>query len=300
MSKIAETEALGRSDRLAALARFLSEFPTDNPLLETAQQYVALLKAGKEPRAALGDMVEVPAGPFFMGCRGRLEVECDDAEKPGKTVTVGAFSIDKTEVTAAAFKRCVDARACSSSGLDMPYWSDQPQPDWAWACTWGKAGQSEHPINCVDWSQAEAFCRWAGKRLPTEAEWEKAARGTDGWEYPWGNSCYGSTSSPVANIADATAKKKFSGWPTAEGYTDGYEATAPVGRFPAGQSPYGALDMMGNVWEWVSYWYTEDKYRLLRGGSWRDRPSNARASYRVWRDPAARFPFIGFRCARSH
>ena len=118
-----------------------------------------------------GDMVFVPAGEFTMGSP---DGQGDNDEHPQHTVYLNAFYIDKTEVTAAQYQRCVEAGACSA-------------PDTGGYCTYGAAGKSDHPVNCVDWNQAVAFCRWAGKRLPTEAEWEKAARGTDGRVYPWGD-----------------------------------------------------------------------------------------------------------------
>ncbi len=242
-------------------------------------------------------MVAVPAGDFYMGCNEAVDTECDADEKPGKTVHADGFFIDLTEVTVAAYKKCVDAEACSAKGLEMPVYSGKDQPKWAWACNWKKSGRTKHPVNCLDWSQATAYCKWAGKRLPTEKEWEKAARGTEGLKYPWGNSGFGSTK--VANIADEAAKKKYDGWTIAEGYDDGYVGTAPVGSFPAGKSPYGAHDMSGNVWEWVADRRTEGKYRSIRGGSWRYEPGDARASIRSGNDPASRFNGVGFRCAQS-
>jgi formylglycine-generating enzyme required for sulfatase activity len=245
-----------------------------------------------------GEMVAVPAGEFFLGCNEQVDSECDDDEKPGRRVSVAAFQIDKTEVTVAQYGRCVDAGACSSDGLTLPYWGDKEQPEFAWACNWGKGGREQHPMNCVEWRQAQAYCTWAGKRLPTEAEWEKAARGTDGRKYPWGNQGYGAAGQ-VANIADETAKRSQPDWSSAAGYDDNFYGTAPVGSFPAGASPYGALDMVGNVWEWTADWYdAEHKYRSNRGGSWGDLPRWARASGRDGLAPGLRDVGVGFRCAQ--
>lgn len=246
-------------------------------------------------------MVSVPGGEFFMGCNDKVDTECDDDEKPGRVFSVNTFKIDKTEVTVAQYGRCVDAGVCSADGLTMPFWAgvdNDEHAEWAWACNWGKTGQENHPINCVDWQQAWAYCQWAGKRLPTEAEWEKAARGTDGRKYPWGNRGY-EAAGLVANIADETTKRSQPLWSVAEGYDDNYYGTAPVGSFLAGASPYGALDMVGNIWEWTVDWYdTEHKYRSARGGSWADRPRYARASNRDKDAPGARYGVVGFRCAQ--
>lgn len=250
-----------------------------------------------------GEMVSVPGGEFFMGCNEKVDTECDHDEKPGRRVSVNAFQIDKTEVTVAQYGKCVEAGGCSSEGLTMPYWETgtepyKERPEWAWACNWGKAGHEQHPINCVTWQQAHAYCEWAGKRLPTEAEWEKAARGTDGRKYPWGNQGYGAAGL-VANIADETAKRSQPQWTVAEGYDDNYYGTAPVGSFPAGASLSGALDIVGNVMEWTADWYdAKHKYWSLRGGSWANRPHYARASDRYKGDAPKRSETVGFRCAR--
>ncbi len=243
-------------------------------------------------------MVSVVAGDFFMGCNEKVDTECDSEEKPGRTVNLPVFSIDKTEVTVAQFAKCVEAGKCSDQGLTMPYYFEKEQPEFAWACNWGKAGREQHPMNCVDWSQAQAFCAWEDKRLPSEAEWEKAARGTDGRKYPWGNVEY-SKAGKVANIADETAKKSQPTWEIVEGYDDGFYGTAPVGSFPAGASPAQALDVMGNVGEWTADWYDEKKEaRVVRGGSWADLPRRARASYRARPVPGNRYELVGFRCAQ--
>lgn len=259
-------------------------------------------------------MVPVPAGEFFMGCNEKGDEECEADEKPGKTVTLAAFQIDTTEVTVAAYRRCVEAGQCTTDGVTMPYWGGKEQPVSAWACNWGKAGRDDHPINCVDWSQAEAYCKWAGKRLPTEAEWEKAARGADGRKYSWGSIGF-AQAGKVANIADRTARKQNANMTWAlEDYDDGYYGTAPVGSFPAGESPFHALDPTGNVWEWTADWYVSDYYkngpsrnpkgpdrgdsRSVRGGSWDLLPQYARASYRDRVVPGDRSVSVGFRCAQ--
>jgi eukaryotic-like serine/threonine-protein kinase len=213
-------------------------------------------------------MVFVPGGEFTMGCNETPEGECEEDEKPQRQETVPAFQIDRTEVTVEAYRQCVDAGRCSS-----------PDTKKKGACNWDVSGREKHPINCIDWSQAEAFCASVGKRLPTSAEWEKAARGTDGRVYPSGEAW---------DITRANVYESY----------DGYKETAPVGSFPAGVSPYGALDMAGNVWEWTSDWYRNGETRLIRGGSWVDLPRRARTTRRIGTLPISRLDDIGFRCAQ--
>jgi formylglycine-generating enzyme required for sulfatase activity len=223
------------------------------------------------PAVASG-MVRVPAGEFHYGCNASVDSQCDDDEKPGKRVTLPAFTIDKTEVTVSAYEACVNAGACT-------------KPNTGTYCNWGKSGRGDHPINCVDWNQAKAYCSWAGKRLPTEQEWEKAARGTDGRKYPWGNQS--------ASCARAVMNDGGTGC--------GDNKTWPVGSKPSGASPYGAQDMAGNVWEWTSDWYdSKKKGRVLRGGSWYGGAWFVRASNRYRRGPSARYynDGYGFRCAQ--
>jgi len=217
-----------------------------------------------------GDMVEVPAGEFYYGCNEQVDSECDSNEKPGRTRSLDTFRIDRSEVTLAAYGECVDAGACSA-------------PDSGRFCNWGCFDRTQHPVNCVDWNQALGYCKWRGARLPSEQEWEKAARGTDGRKYPWGDEV------PSCNYAIVSYG----------GDGCGRNSTWPVGSKPLGASPYGASDMVGNVWEWTYDWYDSSRgARVLRGGSWWDESGYARASLRSGYGPRYRRPGIGFRCAR--
>ncbi len=236
------------------------------------------------PPPPTSDMVEVPGGEFFMGCNEEVDSDCQDDEKPGGRVRVSSFRIDKTEVTVAAYRECVEAGRCARDTFVTK--SDVNR------CNWGSSDRDDHPMNCVNWSGADTYCRWKGQRLPTEEEWEKAARGTDGRKYPWGNEGFGKTK--VANIAD---RNTTFGW-ALKSYDDGYEETAPVGSYPRGASPYGALDMAGNVYEWTSSWYERGKFRSLRGGSWLYKPRYVRASYRDWGAPSVQDYGVGFRCVQ--
>jgi len=226
-------------------------------------------------------MVYVPAGWFFMGCHQNIDTQCKSNEKPAQSLYLDGFHIDALEVTAAEYRRCVAQRGCTTDGLSA-YRS----------CNWNNAYRDRHPINCVSWYQAQAYCGWAGKRLPTEAEWEKAMRGTDGRKYPWGNRW----SPDRANVSGG-----------------GPGRTTSVGSYPFGQSPYGARDMAGNVWEWVQPLYGREPYQttrgrntkespidgnhIVRGGSWNEPPWDARSSSRVRLNPASRNGTTGFRCA---
>jgi len=217
-----------------------------------------------------GDMVLVPAGEFYYGCNERVDRECEDDEKPGGTRWLDAFQIDRTEVTVAAYGECVDAGACSESPPGR-------------FCNWGRSDRGRHPVNCVDWTQAFEYCEWRGSRLPSEGEWEKAARGTDGRKYPWGNH---KASCRYAIIDDG-------------GDGCGRDSTWPVGSKPSGVNPYDALDMAGNVWEWTSDWDSSNRdIRVLRGGSWSSGPRNTRTSYRYRSAPHRQSFSIGFRCAQ--
>jgi serine/threonine-protein kinase len=226
-------------------------------------------------------MVYVPAGEFIMGSPYG---QGDTDEHPLHTVYLDAFWIDKTEVTNAMYAKCVEAGACSehlndSSSTRSSYY-DNPE-------------FKNYPVIGIRWDQADIYCRWAGRTLPTEAQWEKAARGVNGQYYPWG---------------DQQPNQSF------VNFDDSFGDTTEVGSFPEGASPYGALDMAGNVWEWVSDWYDEDYYAIspsknptgnnsglyilsLRGGSWWNEEYFLRSANRFPNNVILRSDDVGFRCA---
>lgn len=232
--------------------------------------------AAPAPTAASGRgprMVRIPAGTFQMGSN-----DGESDEKPVHRVQVSAFEMDVTEVTVAQYRACVNAGSC------------QAPTDVGSTCNYRKSDRDQHPMNCVDWNEAQAFCSWAGKRLPTEEEWEYAARGSDGRKYPWGNDA------PSPRLLNMRIRGN-----------DRWAATAPVGSFSKGKSPFGLLDMAGNVWEWTFTRYCNSysssarctSARVDRGGSWgSDSPSGVRAADRNRNDPAYRDGDLGFRCAR--
>lgn len=226
-------------------------------------------------------MVYIPEGESLMGD------DDDDLNyaKPQHKVYLDGYWIYKYPVTVGQYRQF-----CEEIKHKMP-----PTPDWGW--------KDDHPVVNVTWHDANAYCEWVGSdssgfsasrnvRLPTEAEWEKAARGTSGRKYPWG---------------DEWDASRCNSW------EKGPHQTTPVGSYPQGASPYGVQDMAGNVWEWCEDWYAENyyinapnwnpkgpeakKYRTLRGGSWRDGyPILLRAAYRYWAHPGNWWSIRGFRC----
>ncbi len=229
-------------------------------------------------------MVYVPAGTFQMG-----STEGDDDEQPLHTVYLDAFWIDQTEVTNGQYQTCVEVGACEPPSRNS---SDTR------AFYYNSPAYENHPVLYVSWQEAQAYCTWVDRRLPTEAEWEKAARGERGIRlYPWGDEA------PDCSRANHHA-------PADE---DCMGDTAEVGHYPLGASPYGAWDMAGNVWEWVADWYGEyplerqenppgperGVYRVVRGGSFTYEPSYLRTTYRYYVMPNTRNSEIGFRCVRG-
>lgn len=231
-------------------------------------------------------MVPVPAGWFLMGSDPGLDRVAGPQEQPRRRVYLDAFEIDQYEVSNAHYLRFVLA----TKAPVPPYWKADPFPD----------KMAPHPVIGVSWREADAYCRWAGKRLPTEAEWEKAARGTDGRLYPWGNELPGWLRT---NIAHPGSKRGIR-----------YPPLANVNRYERGVSPYGVYQMAGNVAEWVADWFDSEYYRhgpsenpkgpdhgedkVFRGGSWNEDPEVARSAGRGSYPPDYRSYLIGFRCAR--
>jgi formylglycine-generating enzyme required for sulfatase activity len=221
---------------------------------------------------AVGDMVLIPAGPFVMG--GDY-----DEEQPRHRVVLDAFWIDRFEVTNQQY-----AEYLRATGAQAPlFWNKSER---------FHSGEKfpRHPVVGISWFEAKAFCEWKGKRLPTEAEWEKAARGgREGLAYPWGN------------VPDR-ARANFEG-----------QGTLPVGSFPP--NDYGLFDMSGNVWEWVSDWFDAEYYRkspevnptgpdsgrekVVRGGSYVDGSGPLRVAHRHWYPPQSRYKWVGVRCAKT-
>jgi len=246
-------------------------------------------------------MVQIPAGEFTMGSNDRY-----DREKPVHKVYLDEYWIGKYEVTNEEYKKFIDEGGCNNKD----YWTKE---GWKWLkdgsiiepANWhdSKWNGTNFPVVGVSWFEASAYAFWLSKktglkfRLSTEAEWEKAARSTDGREYPWGNKF---------------DKNKCNSDESGLGKTS---PTSPVGKCPEGVSPYGCLDMAGNVWEWCSDWYKGDYYkdspsrnpegpsngfgRVFRGGSWVRGAIRCRASFRYSYHPANRWAFLGFRLAGS-
>ncbi len=229
------------------------------------------LKPGDVPMAL------VPAGEFTMGSSMR------DDEKPVHQVYLDAFYMDTYAVTAGPYAAYLEATGMKAP----PEWDIMKHPQ-----------HQNRPVVNLTWSDAASYCKWAGKRLPTEAEWEKAARGTDGRLYPWGNEA------PTRLHANFGKKE----WAN-------HMALVPVGMFELGKSPYGIYDMAGNVWEWVNDWYDHDYYKksptrnpqgpttgkskVVRGGNWLYLQESLRASFRFNADPSGRQFGYGFRCAKT-
>ena len=256
-----------------------------------------------------------PAGMSFIGgaafqVGSAADGETPTDETPRHEVSVGGFCLDVTEVTVAAYARCP---SCERPRMTVEFEGLAPngRSFWSQFCNRPEAG--DHPINCVDWYQAKGYCATLGKRLPTEAEWELAARGKEARKYPWGqappsgqrlNACGSECSRMLTARLESVGKDP---WPRMYDDDDSAAATAPVGRYQGGASPEGVLDLAGNVWEWTESHYCpydkedcDDSRRVLRGGGWDTVESqDVRAAHRYPSAPTARGKSIGFRCART-
>ena len=238
--------------------------------------------AGVQPPAEVigkdgAPMMLVPAGEFTMGSD-----KGDDDEQPVHRVFLDSFYMDKFEVTNGRFAKFVEAI--------------QSEPPWGFADKETPVVRSDRPVRWVNWMEAFGYCLWAGKRLPTEAEWEKAARGTDGRVYPWGSD----QPTPIHAVF---------------GLKEGADMVAPIGNRDKGKSPYGIHDLAGNLYEWVADWYDEQFYtknpainprgavegtaKVQRGGSYINNPYRLRSSFRSKGDPTEHDPNVGFRCTED-
>lgn len=295
-----KAESTGRiSSALNYYEKALSVDPED---VDTSLRLQTLKKglAGKTIAKVDRGMILVPSGLFAMGCDRDRDDRCSPNEKSVTKMALGEFHIDRLEVTVAEYRTCVEANSCSVAGVSTPYSHGIENQERAWACNWQYPERNNHPMNCIDWFQAAQYCAWVGKRLASEAEWEKSARGTDGRKYPWGDASLEGNSERLANVADKALSERIPSTTVIRDYDDGYAITAPVGSFAKGASPYGVLDLTGNVWEWVADWYDNTRRgRSVRGGAWNSTSGYLRASYRRWSGPKSRFEDVGFRCARD-
>jgi formylglycine-generating enzyme required for sulfatase activity len=247
----------------------------DNPYDESRQGRPAVVR---QAVVARDGMLLIPGGRFTMGSSN---AHTPANEHPAHAMVVPPFWIDRTEVTVSAYRACVDAGTCSRPARTSP------------ACTYD-AGDPELPVSCVHWRDADAYCHFANKRLPGEAEWEYAARGPYQTAFPWGT--IASCSNAVTLILDSSANP-CSPHP------------AHVGTHPGGASVWGVLDMSGNVEEWTADWYVEQlgpgpaprsgSAHVLRGGGWLSTPTMSRTTARDWGSALEAGPNMGFRCVKN-
>lgn len=330
---IEDSELLHEEVMIPAIQAFAPTTVTKDQTVETPATPLVQLSEPSDTKIRPADgmtMVYVPAGEFEMGntgiqwmwsgslIMGDLDLQVFTDESPQHAVTLDDFWIDQTEVTVEMFHAFVEATGHETTaeieGWGAPWtdgpmeeeWPHVPGTDWRHPHGPDSSAMDDHPVVQVTWEDAAAYCEWAGGHLPTEAQWEMAARGTDLRLWPWGDTYDGNRGS----FCDASCPVKR--W-NHDAYDDGYALTAPVGSFRGGASPYGALDMAGNVWEWVADWYDENYYsdspyenptgprfgteRTQRGGAWIDNESWVRTTVRHATPPGTRADDLGFRCA---
>jgi formylglycine-generating enzyme required for sulfatase activity len=275
---------------LDALLRRLDGEPveTNHQPVETGRRPVSTPPPDRRVHAKTGiELIRIPAGPFLYGSADSDKMAQDD-EKPQRTIDLPEYWIGCYPVTNAQFARFVQATGYKTTAESQGYgwgwtgsnWDQIKGADWRHPRGPKSSidSKNDHPVVQVSWDDAQAFCDWAGLILPSEQQWEKAARGTDGRIYPWGNEWVDG----ACNTSEA-----------------GVGGTTPVGRYsPLGDSPYGCADMAGNVWEWTRSWYdASQNYRVLRGGSWFNSQRLARVARRSLNSPDLAHDNSGFRVA---
>jgi formylglycine-generating enzyme required for sulfatase activity len=270
--------------------------------------------SGSATSACPDGMVLIPRGEFFMGSDDDTEIE-----KPAHHVDLSPYCIDLYEVTTTRYVACSDAGKCKRAYRtnEWPEISAHDRDAYDPLCSVREPTmQADHPINCVDWEMASTFCRsLPGGRLPTEAEWEYAARGPDGRRYPWGDEPPGPTYLNACG-SECVAWGKSVKAPMSAMYRgdDGWPTTSAVGSFPRGKSRFGLFDVAGNVWEWVADWQApygktavqdpkgpdSGKLKVVRGGAWNGALEGwVRPTFRFMNTPESRSFGIGFRCAAT-
>lgn len=276
-------------------------------ILNTSQQEKQAPSTPETRPADEMTMIYIPSGEFKMGS---TEAEIEEAislcqqhyspcnhwyykrESPQHLVSLDDFWIDQTEITNAQYQLCVNAGSCV-----------EPSTCKKGESTFNDLNKADHPVVCVNWEEAQNYCQWADARLPTEAEWEYAFRGEGNLIYPWGNSFDGSK----LNYCDVNCDQSHAD----NAFDDGYQLTAPIGSYPAGESWAGLQNMSGNVSEWVSDWFGEysadalsnpagsasGSEKMVKGCSWFFSPAYCRGAARPSIPPDTRFDYLGFRCA---
>jgi formylglycine-generating enzyme required for sulfatase activity len=255
------------------------------------------------------NMVYIPGGFFF---RGNQSDPFNPDEFPSSLIKVDGYWLDMYEVTVMQFLNCVNSGCCDGSLIDsvaVNFVSSKKNR----LCNGNAPDRFNHPINCVSWYQAIQYCFCMGKRLPTEAEWEKAARGPyDARQLPWSSdNTIGYEDIIYANLADKSAREKYPNLIIFENYDDGYAETSPIGSFPKGSSLYNVFDMIGNVAEWIYDWYDSAAYfrnednprgpesgtmKVYRGHAFNTLPNLVRITRRSALLPSDRAIYLGFRC----
>ncbi|MEZ4307697.1 MAG: SUMF1/EgtB/PvdO family nonheme iron enzyme [Polyangiaceae bacterium] len=246
-------------------------------------------------------MGHVPGGKYRMGSD-----DGKDDERPVHEVTLAPYCMDLTEVKASDYFDCMQQGLCRQAESTVRWMdvTDEVKERESLHCTLYQTEKKDYPMNCVSWSDADAFCKAQGKRLPTEAEWEYAAAGgNERRKYPWGSA---PPAPDLANVCDRScveAANETSARPMFDA-DDGAPTLAPTGSYKRGASRFGMLDMAGNVWEWTASPYCtypdhacQSQYRVFRGGGWGGKfTANLRAAARIWSHPSHRYNDVGFRC----